>query len=282
MTVRELRIEIKKAYQEQKGELFFTERALLSALFEKNGIPREALFSPDFSVCESVAQKVLQDAFSLLDGEPLQYYLGTEYFCGEEFLVSPGVLIPRPETELLCRLGEERAEKNSLVFDFCCGSGCVGITLLNKRPDLTCAFFDLSEDALKLTKQNVKKFHLEERALVNRVDVTSPQALSLLKSKKPSLVLANPPYLTAREMKEIPKNVSREPAMALFGGEDGLLFYRAFFRFCRETRIPFACEMGSEQKEGVEKLAKEEGIRTEFFRDDCGLWRAFFAQGDSF
>ncbi len=277
MTVRELSVWIKKRYKEKKGERFFSEKALLSALFERNELDKDVLLNaPNLPVSKETEEKVINEADSLLEGYPLQYYLGTEFFCQREFLVSENVLIPRPETELLVQLGAKKAEKNSKVFDFCCGSGCVGISLLLEREDLAVSAFDLSEYALELTKNNRSRFELETRLSVKKMDVLSPEAKACILSEKPSLILANPPYLTKEDMDEIDDNVKREPEMALFGGTDGLLFYRAFARYCKDTGVPFLCEMGSAQQEAIALLAKEEGLSACFYKDLFGLPRAFY------
>ncbi len=278
MTLREWILRAKIEYQEQKGARFFSERALLSALLEKNGLERNApLMTPDLVLSRELASLLNRDLALLLKGYPIQYYLGSEYFDGLEFLVSPGVLIPRPETELLVRLAAEKVEKNALVFDFCCGSGCVGLSLLNRRADLSCHLFDLSDDALALTEKNRERLSLSSRSTVEKLDVLSPEAKERIRRQKPALVISNPPYLTKEEMEQLPENVAEEPALALDGGEDGLVFYRRFCALCRNLQVPFLCEIGSLQKESVEKIMEEEGIGGEFYQDNAGLWRAFFA-----
>jgi len=279
MNLRQLSVAVKQAYKKQEGVRFFTERALLSALLEKNGLDRNALLlHPEQPLSAETEQQILSDLQKLLRGEPIQYYLGTEYFCGLEFRVAPGVLIPRPETELLVELGRQYAPKNGLVFDFCCGSGCVGIALLSQREDLSCISFDVSEQALKLTKENTERFSLQGRLRVKKADVLSCGMQTLLDKKRPSLVLANPPYLTSQEMLEIPENVAREPRLALDGGEDGLLFYRVFTHLCQKSGIPFLCEIGKDQKAGIEKMLSERGLRSVFYRDFSGFDRAFYME----
>ena len=223
MTVREWTKKVKETYRNQKGERFFSEKALLSALFEKNGLDRNLpLVLPEMKLEEALLQALDADLAALLSGYPIQYYLGTEFFCGEEFLVSEGVLIPRPETALLVEMGIQKAEEGSCVFDFCCGSGCVGIALLLARPDLTCVSFDLSPHALALTEKNRKRFGLEDRLRIVKCDLLSEEAREWILREKPSLVLSNPPYLTEEEMGKIDDNVKHEPQMALRGGDDGL------------------------------------------------------------
>ena len=276
MTARQLKRAVHTKFENQAKERFFTEKALLSALFEKNGLDRNLpLLAPDTELGEALTETVLSDADSLLSGLPIQYYLGTEFFFGEEFLVRPGVLIPRPETEKLVELAAEYAPKGSCVFDFCCGSGCVGISLLLKRQDLFCISFDISPEALALTRENRDHFSLQSRLRVESLDVLSPLAKETILREAPSLVLSNPPYLTEEEMKALPENVAREPALALFGGDDGLCFYRRFLELFQSCGTPFICEMGSAQKEGIEALCRKLGVTPSFYRDDAGLWRGF-------
>ena len=276
MTARALRELVRAAYREGNEERFFTEKALLSALFEKNGLPREmALTSPDAPIPPQTEAAIRADLTRLLAGEPIQYYLGSEFFCGEEFLVRPGVLIPRPETEKLVALGKAVAPRDDVVFDFCCGSGCVGIALLLSRPDLRCVSFDLSDAAIALTAENARRFALEDRLTPVKADLLGDAAEEWIARKKPALILANPPYLSAPEMTALPANVAREPALALAGGEDGLLFYRRFLPLAAKYRVPLACEIGSGQKEKLEKLLEEARLTAAFYRDDAGLWRGF-------
>jgi len=266
---------LRTAYQKQT-ERFFSEKALLSAVFEKNGLPRTLrLTDPERELPKELCDRICLEAESLLRGEPIQYYLGTEYFYGHSFLVRPEVLIPRPETELLVSLAKETAPRGGLVFDLCCGSGCVGIALMKEREDLCCRAFDLSPHAVALSRENAHRLQVAERYEAELADVLSHEFAFLLKEASPQLVLANPPYLTAEEMREIPANVEKEPFMALFGGEDGLDFYRIFLRLSQESGIPFLCEIGAFQEEKIADLAKEKGISCEFFQDFSHLPRVF-------
>ena len=269
---------VKKEYQSKEGARFFSERALLSAILEKAGFHRNALvLSPDEEIPLALEQKMFSDLEKLLSGYPIQYYLETEYFCGEEFFVSENVLIPRPETELLVKMAEERAVVGSTVFDFCCGSGCIGLSLAKKRKDLRVFLYDLSQDALNLTLKNREKLSLEPKTFVKKLDVLSEAVKDEILTQKPSLILSNPPYLTKGEMAEIDDNVKNEPAMALYGGEDGLLFYRRLVKISLETYVPILCEMGSGQKKQMESLLAESGFEYEFYKDFSDFDRAFFA-----
>ena len=194
MNVRDFSLLIKNEYIQRNGARFFTERALRSALLEQNGFHRDApLLTPNMDVDPVTEKKLRSDLARLLNGYPIQYYLGSEWFCGLEFLTAPNVLIPRPETEGLVEKAACLAEQGSVVFDFCCGSGCIGLSLLQKRNDLRCRMYDLSESALELSRKNRDRFGLAERCCVERLDVLSHQALSEVEKHRPALILSNPP-----------------------------------------------------------------------------------------
>lgn len=277
MNARELSLLVKKEYQLKNGARFFTERALLSALFEAYGLDRNTpLNTPELVLGR--AEEMKADLEKLLQGYPIQYYLGTEWFCGYEFAVAPEVLIPRPETELLVEKASELAEEGSVVFDFCCGSGCIGLSLLMKRKDLFCRMYDLSEAALSLSRKNRDRFSLGGRCRIEKLDVLSLRASDEIRTYQPSLIVSNPPYLTEGEMKEIAENVQNEPPMALFGGKDGLTFYRALIGLCDESGAELLCEIGCNQKKEIEPLLKERGFSFEFYQDFAGLDRIFHAR----
>lgn len=278
MTVRELMQKVKKIYQIRKGERFFTQNALLSAVFSKNGMnDSERFCSFEQEISQDFSNAVLGDAESLCEGAPLQYYLGSEFFMGLEFEVREGVLIPRADTEVLVRFGIEYAPKDAVVFDLCCGSGCVGAALLCNREDLICRSYDINSEAVLLSEKNAKRLGLQERMKCSCRDILSPSFREELFAAKPDMVLCNPPYLSCEEMAQIDENVRREPAIALYGGEDGLTFYRRLLALAREGDIPIACEIGYRQEEAIRSLAAQEGLTPEFRCDAAGRPRAFYA-----
>ena len=278
MNVREFSLLVKTEYKKQNGARFFGERALLSALLEKHGFQRNApILTPELRIKPESEPLLCRDLERLLKGYPIQYYLGTEWFCGYEFLSEPEVLIPRPETEGLVEKAVSIAEKGSVVFDFCCGSGCIGISLLLKREDLSCRMYDLSERALELSRKNRERFALSSRCEVQRLDVLSAKATEEVKNYRPSMILSNPPYLTGEEMGMIPENVRNEPAMALFGGEDGLDFYRAIaqkWKVAINDGGKLIFEIGYDQAPQVEYIMASNGYgEIQTTRDPGDHWR---------
>lgn len=154
-----------------------------------------------------------------LSGEPLQYILGEWSFMGLPFYTDERALIPRQDTELLTetaiRTIKERAYQTCL--DLCTGSGCVGVSIA-KLAGVSVTASDVSADALELAREN---------ATLNQADVTFVQ--SDLFERLPGrfdIVVCNPPYLSQADMDSLQKEVTFEPALALYGGTDGLDFYR--------------------------------------------------------
>lgn len=159
-------------------------------------------------------------------GEPLQYILGEWEFMGKPFLVGDGVLIPRPETEMIAEKALEflKNKKSPVVFDLCAGSGCIGVTVASERKDSKVYLLEKSDKAFE---------YLERNVALNKADNAFPLKGDLFESFtdmakfKPDLILSNPPYIESGVISSLQKEVQREPHMALDGGEDGLDFYRA-------------------------------------------------------
>lgn len=185
--------------------------------------------------------------------EPVQYILGQAEFCGRTFHVAPGVLIPRPETEELCRwIVKEAKDKTSpqpslkerepavrkhSILDIGTGSGCIAITLAAELPEAQVTAWDISEQALVIARDNARQQNVNVR--FEQVDIlhyqnTSPSSFSL------SLIVSNPPYILNKERARMENNVlGYEPHLALFvPDDDPLLFYRAIATFGQKALKP--------------------------------------------
>jgi release factor glutamine methyltransferase len=148
--------------------------------------------------------------------EPLQYILGTQAFWKHEFLVTPAVLIPRPETELLVETSLERLQgrERPLVVDVGTGSGCIALSIAAERPDAEVHATDLSEAALEVARENARRLGLEGRVRFHQGDLLEP--LSGLEAHV-HLVVSNPPYVDPAERDALAPEVrDHEPATALF------------------------------------------------------------------
>lgn len=158
-------------------------------------------------------------------GEPVQYVLGCEEFCGRLFLVGPGVLIPRPETQQLVQLVQQHVTPGSSVLDVGTGSGCIAITLALAGYQLTA--YDVSEKALDYARRNAKRLGAEVDFF--QEDITACTQLPASCPSQFDAIVSNPPYVCWKETAEMDENVLLyEPHIALFvPDDDSLLFYRA-------------------------------------------------------
>lgn len=156
-----------------------------------------------------------------LSGEPLQYIEGAAYFMGLKFAVDSRVLIPRQDTETLCEqaLTFLRGYTGAEVLDLCTGSGAIAISVARLQPGLRVTATDMSSDALSVASENAHLNGVYVRFMQG--DLFEPVA-----GERFDVILCNPPYLTADDMVHLQTEVACEPRMALFGGEDGLMFYR--------------------------------------------------------
>lgn len=213
----------------------------------------------DEKVDPEVETDFLEGIHRIEKGEPLGYVLGYENFYGYDFIVNENVLIPRPETEeltgqvlMLCDLLLENKE-NPVVFDVATGSGAIGITLSLEAPSLKVYASDISVDALKVAKQNNENLEGQVQFLCG--DMLDP---FIEKNLHCDILVCNPPYIPTQE--EIDHGVKDyEPNLALFGGEDGLYFYRKIFEKASQvlnSNGVMAFEMGYDQGERLSTLAK--------------------------
>ena len=160
----------------------------------------------------------------LAQDEPLAYILGEWYFYDEVYTVSPACLIPRPETEHLVEQLIASLPQGGTFADLCTGSGCVAISVLAHRPDLTAVAVDLSEDALILAQQNAVRNGVADRVRFRQGDVLTG---AFSHEERFDAIVSNPPYIASDVINTLDAAVRREPHIALDGGPDGLCFYRA-------------------------------------------------------
>jgi release factor glutamine methyltransferase len=208
----------------------------------------------------------------------LQYLLGEWEFYGYPFKVGKGVLIPRPETELLVQLTIDNGQLSidSTVLDLCAGTGCVGISLARETGCNVIAV-ENSPEAVMYLKQNINLNNIENLVKIAHADIFDYQ-LSTVNCQL-SIVI-NPPYLSACEMSSLQTEVMHEPAEALFGGSDGLMFYRRFFNVwgerLRQAHL-FACEIGDGQSVAVGKMMDKIGLDPQVMRDYNGIDRVLYS-----
>lgn len=162
-----------------------------------------------------------------LRGEPLAYLIGEWDFYGITLEINPDVLIPRQDTEIVVEraLALLDGVQSPRIMDLCCGSGAIGIALLANIPGATGVFADVSASALRVCRKNIENQGLAARTQVLALDALEPAPPEIGRFE---LIACNPPYISADEMLTLPVDVAGfEPHDALYGGYDGLNFYRA-------------------------------------------------------
>lgn len=194
-------------------------------------------------------------------GEPFQYLLGSANFMGLDFIVTPDVLIPRFDTERLVEKALELLQPiaQPIVLDICTGSGAIAVAISHYKPDAAVYAGDISEAALKVAEQN-------NQCLNTHVSFRQGNLLEPFDDLNGTvhLLISNPPYITTQEMQELPIDVQQEPHLALWGGEDGLDFYRilsakAPLLLCVGGWLMF--EIGWKQGAAVSSLMQQQGFQ---------------------
>jgi release factor glutamine methyltransferase len=212
-----------------------------------------------------------------LKHEPVSRIRGWREFYGRRFIVTPDVLDPRPETELLVEQGIARLPQGGRVLDLGVGSGCIVLSMLAERPDVAGEGVDISAAALAVAARNAEALGVEARvALVQGGWESSP-------AETVDLVLSNPPYITADEMGALSRDViDHDPHLALTPGRDGLAAYRAIIAFHARRVRPggwIGVECGAGQADDVCALMAEAGlVELAAYADLAGIPRAAFGR----
>ena len=212
------------------------------------------------------------------NGEPLQYIIGEWEFMGLPFKVGRGVLIPRPETEILVEFSVDflKDRDNPIVFDLCSGSGCIGISVAKLCPNVTVYSVEKSEKAFQYLLSNVELNRVKNVKPING-DIFDR---SILSDITPDLILSNPPYIRSSEIDGLQHEVKKEPVMALDGGSDGLLFYREIADFWIDKisdNGAVAVECGEDQTYEIATLFAGKHMRSEMYIDYGNLPRGVIA-----
>ncbi len=213
-------------------------------------------------------------------GEPTAYIIGQKEFYSRVFTVTKDVLIPRPDTEILVEEVLKFAANKSHGLEIGLGSGCLSITLLAERPELTLTAIDISAAALAVAKTNAEAHGVLDRLTLRHQDFLTDTALS-----EPTFdfLVSNPPYIKQGELAELPMSVKDfEPHLALDGGADGLVFYHIIAERAK-TLVKaggfVAVEIGEDQGESVSEIFTQSGLSVKsIIRDLAGLDRVVLAQ----
>lgn len=273
--------EVVKEAQRKCEEAGVSSQSAVFLLLELSEMESHNLYYDYESEMEVELYNVYQKALErLLAQEPLAHVLGYEMFYGYRFKVNENVLIPRPETEELVAnvLAEYDAcfkDEKVVAIDVGSGSGAIAISLAKEEKNIQMYASDISEEAIEVAKENAA--HLEAQVTFLLGDMLQP---FIDEKIKVDILISNPPYIPIDEDME-KSVVDYEPHVALFGGEDGLKFYRSIFenahKVLKEKAI-LAFEMGYDQKEAMEQEARKyfPNERMETVKDLNGKDRMFF------
>jgi release factor glutamine methyltransferase len=255
------------------------------------GIDRVSLYRDDPIITEDLISKIDEFLKRRAKKEPLQYILGYTEFYGLKIKVGPGVLIPRPETELLV----EEAIKiisnfkfqisNFKILDLCTGSGCLALALAREFPEARVYGTDTSEVAIRYAKENAE-FNRIDNVIFLKGNLFEPIEKNFkfqISNLKFDLIVSNPPYIRKDDIKNLQLEIKNwEPIGALDGGIDGLDYYRAIIPEARNYLNKCGClifELGISQADAVKKIAQDAGfINISLIKDYAGIERIFIAK----
>lgn len=214
-----------------------------------------------------------------LNGIPVAYLTGTKDFFGLSFAVNENVLIPRPETEILAEFVGEflRTRGETFFADLGTGSGAICVSILKFVKNSRAVAVDVSKNALEVAKFNAQKFHVDDRAEFFCGDLFEP-----LEGKIFDAIVSNPPYIPTNDLKTLQTEVQSEPKLALYGGDDGLNFYRRIIsdapKFLRAGGL-LAVEIGINQAQAVKNLFFRAGfVDVEILNDLAGIERVIYGR----
>ena len=267
MTVEELLCFAKKYIHKTQAEM------LLAALLDVNAL--ELLLMLDKKVDSNISDIFKEKVMLIKDNMPIQYVIGNVDFYGNIFKVNKNVLIPRFETEELVEKTIQYINKYFKlpikIIDLGCGSGCIGLTLKKKLENVSVTLLDISSDALKVAMDNAKSLDCNVDFILSDMwDNTND---------KYDVIISNPPYIrNNEEIEDIVRN--NEPSIALFGGDDGLIFYRKIREGLLKhanARFILALEIGDLQKDSVINIFNDiENVRIISQKDLQGRDRMIF------
>lgn len=262
-----------RKYEKLCEERDIPAQTVLAFLVELSRMERYALYASFKEEMPADLEKKFSEGMErILNDEPMEHVLGYTWFYGYRFIVNEDVLIPRVETEELCanvlaRMDEYFSHQESIASaDVGTGSGAIAITLCKEEPKVNMIATDISEEALVTARKNAEMNEADISFVAG--DMLQPL---IEQGVKLDVLVSNPPYIPSEEKME-KSVVDFEPHVALFGGEDGLKFYRMIFADCEKVlkeKAFMAFEMGYDQRERMSRLVEEmlPGWRYEILKD---------------
>ena len=203
--------------------------------------------------------------------EPLQYIVGIWDFYRQKYIVNENCLIPRSDTEILVEKAIELLPNNAHFLDLCTGSGCIAISTLSEREDTSAVMVDKFRKTLDVAKENAILNGVENRVEPMLFDVLTDE--KKLEGCLFDAILSNPPYIRPEVIENLSEEVKKEPYAALYGGEDGLIFYNkivtSYSKYLKKDGF-IIFEIGYDQADDLINISMRNGFKCEIFKDYGG------------
>lgn len=254
MRINELiKVGVKRLKEKEIEEPVLKMRLLVASALNKN---KEYIIAHGEDEIDSLKLEEIYSKMSKLEEYlPIQYITNKQEFMKLKFFVNENVLIPRSDTEILVEeIIQNYKNEKVKILDLCTGSGCIAISLKKYIENSKIYAIDISEEALKVAKQN---------AINNEADITflKSDIFSNIKEEKFDVIVSNPPYIKTEVINNLDKEVKKEPLIALDGGNDGLYFYKKIieegYKFLNENGTIFF-EIGYDQKDEIINIVKND------------------------
>lgn len=269
-------------FNELKGDLQYEDAQFdLHQLFNKYFGKNVRLLQPELPVSEEQKKAVESDVRMLKSGYPLQYILGEWDFFGLTLKVGEGVLIPRADTEITVEtaLTKLKGRRNAKIADLCSGTGAIALAIAENCKDCEVFAVELYDEAYSYLCENISELK-QDRVKAVKADVFGD--LSGVLPNELDMIVSNPPYITADEMNELSVQVRHEPETALFGGEDGLDYYRSIAETAASLLKNGGCllfEGGYRQANDIAEIMRKSGFIDIFANKDmAGISRCICGQ----
>ncbi len=270
-TYNEIYLEARNVLRQYGIEGYTLEAKLLVAR-SANKTVSELLRDMNLYTTPAVEEKVMEYTARRLRGEPVAYITGAWEFYGLPMYVTPDVLIPRMDTELIVDTAKELLighKMDARILDLCCGSGCISCAVGHELPATKLVAVDISASALDICRKNVALNRLNTRVICMQADALSSPPLGIGQF---DVLISNPPYIMSEEINRLDSSVKDyEPIWALDGGEDGLRFYKSIIKYWKSVIRPggiLLFEVGEGQAQDVMDMILSAGFSSADSRKD--------------